>query len=258
MSEFESHRPHHTGPSHIRFYGWYLEPCRRRMSGVPVHKTKEIQSTCRCRTTHTRPNIGQGAVDWLCETDAMPSAAPPDDLGRLMTRVRVGDQEAFAAVYDGTAAMVFGVVLRVIRDHGLAEEVTQEVYVEAWRTASRFDAAKGSVHAWLNILAHRRAVDRVRSVQRSAQRDVQHAAREVAADSSDASEDVIANEQRVEVRKALATLPDAQRAVLVLAYFDGRTQRELAEELQVPLGTVKTRMRDGMQRLRDRLGEGSR
>src|SRR3954466_1026379 len=96
------------------------------------------------------------------------------DLIELMARVARGDQTAFAQLYDATSRSVFGIVLRVLRDRAQAEEVTQEVYVEAWSKAARFDAGKGSASSWLNTIAHRKAVDRVRSVERSAARDQRH------------------------------------------------------------------------------------
>jgi RNA polymerase sigma-70 factor, ECF subfamily len=176
------------------------------------------------------------------------------DLAALLARVAVGDQAAFDAMYDRVAAPVFGTVRRVVRDTGLTEEVTQEVFVEVWRAASRFDASKGSPMAWVATIAHRRAVDRVRSEQRSADRDRRAAAPMIAYD--DVAETVADNLDRERVRRCLGTLTDLQREAVTLAYYGGYTYRQVAGLLGVPAGTVSTRMRDGLIRLRDCLGAG--
>jgi RNA polymerase sigma-70 factor (ECF subfamily) len=173
-----------------------------------------------------------------------------------MARVAAGDHGAFAEFYDATSRTVFGIVLRVLRDRAQAEEVSQEVFLEAWRTSTRYDQNQGTPAAWINTIAHRRAVDRVRSVERSTQRDQRHAEREVESAAPDVSDLVVAREEGGRVRRALAALPEAQRTALTLAYYDGCTQREVAELLDVPLGTVKTRMRDAMKKLRTHLEEG--
>lgn len=185
----------------------------------------------------------------------MHSSTEGSSLPELLTRVSEGDQEAFAAFYDATARSIFGIVLSVLRDRAQAEEVTQEVYVEAWRLASRFDPRQGSPAAWLNTIAHRRAVDRVRSSERSVQRDQRHF--EVGVDSlaTDTSDLVVAADEGQRVRAALNRLPEAQRTAVRLAYFEGRSHREVAEFLEIPLGTVKTRIRDAMKRLRQHLEE---
>ncbi len=176
------------------------------------------------------------------------------DLATLLARVAVGDQAAFEAVYDHVAAPVFGTVRRVVRDPGLTEEVTQEVFVEVWRGASRFDAGKGSPLAWVATIAHRRAVDRVRSEQRSADRDRRAASSMIAYD--DVAETVEDKLDRERVRRCIGTLTGLQREAVTLAYYGGYTYREVAGLLGVPAGTVSTRMRDGLIRLRDCLGAG--
>lgn len=188
----------------------------------------------------------------------MRTANPGDELSAVMTRVAAGDQTAFAQFYEATSRTVFGIVLRVLRDRAQAEEVAQEVYLEAWRTASRFDAGLGSAGAWLNTIAHRRAVDRVRSAERSTAREQRQAAAELNAEMPDVSDLVVDRDEGSRVRAALAELPEAQRTALALAYYEGRTQREVADLLGVPLGTVKTRMRDALRKLRIRLEEGVR
>lgn len=177
------------------------------------------------------------------------------ELVAIMARVARGEQAAFADLYDATSRSVFGIVLRVLRDRAQAEEVTQEVYVDAWRQAARFDATKGSPASWLNTIAHRKAVDRVRSVERAMARDHQHVAMHAVRPEPDVSDVVVARDDGRRVREAMQRLPEVQRTALELAYFDGRSQREVAEYLEVPLGTVKTRIRDAMTRLRTYLGE---
>ena len=188
----------------------------------------------------------------------MQSSTQAHELAELMSRVASGDQDAFAAVYDATSRGVYGIVLRVLIDAAQAEEVTQEVYVDAWRTAARYDATQGTVTAWLNTIAHRKAVDRVRYVERSRQREQRHAEASVEPPAPDVSEEVVAGDEGRRVREAMRELPEAQRTALALAYFEGRTQREIAEYLEIPLGTAKTRIRDAMQRLRRILGEVAR
>lgn len=188
---------------------------------------------------------------------AMPSSRSVHELYPLMSKVRDGDQKAFAHLYDATVRNVFGIVLHVLRDHAQAEEVTQEVYLEAWTQATRYDAGQGSVSAWLNTIAHRRAVDRVRSSERRSAREQRHFEQEPVLLASDPSDLVADGDEGRRVRAALDTLPEGQRTALRLAYFEGKTQREVAEFLELPLGTVKTRIRDAMQRLRRHLGEAA-
>ncbi|HEY6275223.1 MAG TPA: ECF RNA polymerase sigma factor SigK [Streptosporangiaceae bacterium] len=173
-------------------------------------------------------------------------------LAGLLAQVAQGDPVAFEAVYDQVAAPVFGTVRGVVRDPSLSEEVTQEVLVEVWRAASRFDPGKGSAMAWVVTIAHRRAVDRVRSEQRSAERNRRAATALIAYD--DVAETVQGNLDRERVRCCLGTLTQLQRQAVTLAYYGGYTYREVAALLGVPAGTVNTRMRDGLIRLRDCLG----
>jgi RNA polymerase sigma-70 factor (ECF subfamily) len=176
-----------------------------------------------------------------------------DPVGTLLRRAGRGDQAAFAQLYDVLAPLVHGVVLKVVRDPAMAEEVTQEVFVELWRLAARFDSSKGSARSFTTTLAHRRAIDRVRSEQASRDRQQRDAAAASREHDSVAAE-VEASLDRVRVRRALATLSDLQREAVELAYFGGHTYREVAVLLDVAEGTVKSRIRDGMIRLRDELG----
>ncbi|WFE53232.1 ECF RNA polymerase sigma factor SigK [Micromonospora sp. WMMD1155] len=172
----------------------------------------------------------------------------------LLSRVARGDEAAFATLYDGMAGRVLGLARRVVRDPAQAEEVTQEVMVEVWRTAGRFDAGRGSASAWILTMAHRRAVDRVRSEQARTNRTQQVAATETHVPYDEVVEDVTARLEREQVRRCLGRLTPVQRESVTLAYYGGHTYREVAEKLQTPLPTVKTRMRDGLIRMRDCLG----
>ena len=172
----------------------------------------------------------------------------------LLARVARGDEAAFAELYDLVAPRVHAVVLRVVRDPAQAEEVTQEVMVELWRLAPRFDERRGSVSAWASTVAHRRAVDRVRSTQSARDRDHRDVAERTAAADHDAVSEVVEDRlERERVTRALGSLTPAQRESIELAYFSGYTYREVAAVLDVPEGTVKTRIRDGLIRLRDEL-----
>lgn len=177
-----------------------------------------------------------------------------DSAQELMAAVATGDQTAFAGLYDLLCRTVHGTCLGVLRDPDHAAEVAQEVWVEVWRTAARYDAARGSVRTWVTTLAHRRAVDRVRAVQAQRDRD-----QRVLDESTERPFDVVADdvEHRLEqsaVRDCLGSLTETQRTAVVLAYYGGRTYREVAAELDAALPTVKTRIRDGLLRLKDCLG----
>jgi RNA polymerase sigma-70 factor, ECF subfamily len=176
-----------------------------------------------------------------------------DPLTALLRRAGRGDQAAFAELYDALSPLVHGVVLKVVRDPAQSEEVAQEVFVELWRLAARFDETRGSVTSWVATVAHRRAIDRVRSEQSSRDR-VARQVSNIARDYDDVSEEVESKFDRVRVRRALERLTGVQREAVELAYFGGHTYREVAVLLEVAEGTVKTRIRDGMIRLRDELG----
>ncbi len=184
-----------------------------------------------------------------------PGERPADhfiDLGDLLARVARGDQAAFEAVYDGVVPAVFGLVRRVVRDPAQSEEVTQDVLLEVWRYASRFEPAKGGALTWVMTLAHRRAVDRVRSAQAAAQRETRTAMPET--DPEDVAEAALERIERERVRRCLGSLTELQREAVTLAYYGGYTYQQVAGLLGVAVGTVKTRMRDGLIRLRDCMG----
>ena len=182
-----------------------------------------------------------------------PVAGPAGgDLGLLLGLVARGDEAAYGLVYGQLAGHVFGVARSVLRDPAQAEEVAQEVMLEVWRDAARFDAARGTAKAWVMTLAHRRAVDRVRSEQAAAAREQRAAKPEVSYDV--VAETVAARLDAERVRRCLGSLTGLQQESITLAYYRGFTYREVAALLKVPVGTVKTRMRDGLIRLRDCLG----
>lgn len=172
-------------------------------------------------------------------------------LDALVVEVAAGDHDAFANLYDAVAPMVLGICRRVVIDVDQAEEVTQEVMLEVWRTATRYDPTRGSATAWIAVTAHRRAVDRVRSSQSSRSRE-EHTPTATAA-SDPVAEQVEVEEEHQLVGRALSRLTALQREAIELAYYGGRTYREVAVHLDVPLPTVKARMRDGLQRLRREL-----
>jgi len=173
----------------------------------------------------------------------------------LLVRVAKGDERAFDVLYDRLAGPILGLVRRILRDAAQSEEVTQEVMVELWRTATRYSPERGSALNWAMTLAHRRAVDRVRSARASSDREVKatfEAAR--ARPFDEVAEAVAARWERSQVRRCLTSLTELQRESVLLAYYQGYTYREVAEVLQTPHGTIKTRLRDGLIRLRDCLG----
>ncbi|RKE17429.1 sigma-70 family RNA polymerase sigma factor [Streptomyces sp. TLI_171] len=182
---------------------------------------------------------------------------PGPDLKELLARVVLGDQDAFATLYDAVAGPVFGLVRRVVRDAAQSEEVAQEVLVEVWRTAARYRADRGEVLPWVLTIAHRRAVDRVRSAQAATDRDRRVAEASYAVAYDEVAEQVEGRMEREQVRRCLKTLTELQRESLTLAYYRGYSYPQVAEVLGAPLGTVKTRMRDGLIRMRDCLGVGT-
>jgi RNA polymerase sigma-70 factor (ECF subfamily) len=180
----------------------------------------------------------------------------PGRLVELLGRSARGDQVAFAGLYDATASRVHGLVLRVVRDPAQAEEVTQEVFLDVWRTAARFDRSRGSALSWLLTLAHRRAVDRVRSAEAASRNETTYHQQNPSVDHDETAEAAEASLEARRVRDALDALTAVQREALELAYFGGYTHTEVAQMLDLPVGTAKTRIRDGLIRMRDAMGVG--
>lgn len=177
-----------------------------------------------------------------------------DHVAVLIRRVAVGDRVAFTELYDSMSARMFGLIRRVLVDLDQSEEVLQEVFLEVWRTADDFDPARGQGRSWLLTIAHRRAVDRVRASRASVDRDIRIGIRD-----NPVTFDVVAERAELTIEaqtlsEALSRLPEAQREALLLAYFGGYHQSEIAALTGTPLGTVKTRMRDGLTKLRREMG----
>ncbi|TIC89058.1 sigma-70 family RNA polymerase sigma factor [Nocardioides sp. GY 10113] len=177
-----------------------------------------------------------------------------DTLAVLLKRSARGDRVAFADLYDATSARLHGLVLRVVRDPAQAEEVTQEAFLEIWRTAARFDPARGSALSWLMTIGHRKAVDRVRSAEASSRREETYQQRQHVPPHDATAEAAQASLEARRVRTALTGLTPVQREAIELAYFGGYTHTEVAAMLDLPVGTAKTRIRDGLIRLRDAIG----
>ena len=178
---------------------------------------------------------------------------PAPDLNELLTRVSRGDEKAFGAVYDALGASVYGMAKRVIRDPARAEEVSQEVFIQVWQSAARFDASRGNAKSWVLTLAHRRAVDAVRHDQAATNRENKYDWSS-GPDFDEVAETVTISLEHEQVRRCLDSLTDLQREAVNLAYYKGYTYAEVAESLSANPATVKTRMRDGLVRLRDCLG----
>ncbi|WP_310529563.1 ECF RNA polymerase sigma factor SigK [Nocardioides sp.] len=178
-------------------------------------------------------------------------------LATLMQRSSLGDEGAFAELYDATSARAYGLALRVVRNPAHAEEVVQEAYLDAWRTSSRFEPARGSAIGWLLTIVHRKAVDRVRSAEAATARDATYHRESQPVEHDSTLEAAHASLEAQRVRSAVAGLTEVQREAVELAFFGGYTHTQVATMLDVPVGTAKTRIRDGLIRLRDAMGVGS-
>ena len=192
-------------------------------------------------------------------TAGVPLAGTPvgPDLAELLKLCGRGDQSAFAKLYDAVSSRVHGMAVRVVRDPAQAEEVAQEAFMEIWKNSGRFDPAKGSPLGWLLTIVHRKAVDRVRSAEASTRRDQNYHHQNQPVDHDSTAEAAQASLEAHRVRAALGSLTPIQREALELAYFGGYTHTEVATMLDLPVGTAKTRIRDGLIRLRDTMGVGA-
>ena len=191
------------------------------------------------------------------ETDSRHDSEAPATQDELLGLVAKGDKVAFGQLYDQIAPRVLGLITRLLRDRAQSEEVTQEVFLEIWQSATRYDPKKGGASSWIMTMAHRRAVDRVRASQASRDRDTKIGIRDYNPDYDNVSETVQVRIEHERVEKAMLRLTELQRQAVTLAYYGGYSHSEVSEMLSVPIGTVKTRLRDGMIRLRDELGVAS-
>lgn len=182
----------------------------------------------------------------------MRSEQPHDQDVALLKAVSASDEAALGQIYDRYRLILFGVLMRILNNRAEAEDVLQEVFLQVWRRAADFDETRGKPFTWLVTLARSRGIDRLRSLA-SRERVAMAGANEASEEVSDAATDAIRSEQRGVVNSALSQLPEEQKRPLMLAYFDGLTQSEIAAQLGAPLGTVKTRMRSGMMKLRELL-----
>ena len=176
------------------------------------------------------------------------------ELDALLRQVARRDVDAFAAFYDQTRSRVFGLVTRVLRDPGYSEETTQDIYLQVWRSAESYDPSAGTPLAWLMTLAHRRAVDRVRSEQASTTRESRYGAANVEPPSDHVADLVIRSDEHRQVAQCLGSLTDTQRQCIQLAYYDGLTYSQVSDRLATNLATIKSRMRDAIRGLRRCLG----
>lgn len=184
---------------------------------------------------------------------ATPEHDAASHLNDLLVRVARGDESAFAAIYDALGASVFGLARRVIRDPARAEEIAQEVFMQAWQSAARFDPARGNAKSWLLTLAHRRAVDAVRHDQAATNRENKYDW-SGGPDYDEVEETVTITLEHEQVNRCLDGLTELQREAVNLAYYQGYTYAEVATALNANTATIKTRMRDGIIRLRDCMG----
>lgn len=193
-------------------------------------------------------------IDGVEVTPGAGVGRPRDHAAELLERVAAQDQGAFAQLYDLLSSRVFGLILRVLVNRSHAKEVLQEVFLEIWQSASQFAPNKGQGRAWVMTIAHRRAVDRVRSAQSSADRDERAGLKELRSEPAGVEEQVELRIESRRVARALDVLPAPQREALTLAYFGGYSQSEISAMTGTALGTIKTRMRDGLSRLRQEMG----
>ena len=194
------------------------------------------------------------------ETDRRQDYQSTDKLATketLLAQIAGGDQAAFGALYDEISPRVFGLIRRLLVDHAQSEEVTQEVFLEIWQNASRYEPSKGGASTWILTMAHRRAIDRIRSSQSGRDRDVKIGIRDYVSDYDNVADTVETTIEHERVKEAMSQLTELQRQAVTLAYYGGFSHSEVATMLSVPIGTVKTRLRDGMIRLRDELGVAS-
>ena len=218
----------------------------------PSQPRPDLQYTPCIRASHGARRVWQSLM-WLVWAVVSTSTVASSDRAALERMAR-GDHEALAELYDRHGPLVYSLALRIIRDQADAEDIVQEVFSQAWRQADRYSSSRGNVVAWLLTMTRSRSIDRVR--ERKARPEVTSDMTVMlgAPDTADrADEQVIWARQSRQIRKELEGLPTLQRIAIELAFFEGMTHSEIAERLELPLGTVKTRIRQGLLKLRDRL-----
>jgi RNA polymerase sigma-70 factor (ECF subfamily) len=236
--------------------GQTVQACTSRCSvGADVTRTPSPHCASRpsvpeSDTAHfalQAPSGSQHAARWERSLHHRSEPVPAED---LLARVADGDKGAFTGIYDAFCETVMGLACRILRDPTQAEEVTQDVMLEVWRTADRYDPERGTAKAWVLTLAHRRAVDRVRAAQAGTDREQRALALVPERDFDEVADVVLTHDEQRRVFRCLASLTRLQRVPLVLAYYEGLTYLEVAQALTTPAGTVKSRMRAGLQQLR--------
>ncbi len=193
----------------------------------------------------------------VLHTVTLPAARLPDvaaDLDVLLRRVAQRDVDAFAEFYDQTRARVYGLVTRVLRDPGYSEETTQDIYLQVWRNAADYNPSAGTPLSWLMTVAHRRAVDRVRSEQAATDRESRYGAATVELPVDEVTDGILSREEHRQVTACLDSLTDRQRECIQLAYYEGLTYVQVSTRLSANLATIKSRMRDAIRGLRNCLG----
>ena len=233
----------HRSPAHREVHAWPSGLQRIPATDIVFHSASAPIGAI--MTTAVAERIGYRP---------MTEARHGSELDSLLRRVARHDADAFAALYDHTRARVYGLITRVLRDSGYSEETTQEVYLEVWRTAAAYDSAKGSALSWLMTMAHRRAIDRVRSEQSAGQRESRYGAATVERPGDLVADSAIAADERRRVAACLDSLTDVQRQCIELAYYGGLTYAEVSQRLSANLSTIKSRMRDALRGLRGCLG----
>src|ERR1700712_574189 len=217
----------------------------------------QVLSTSSAFTTSRGKAVMLTLVTSEIDNESLNGDTVPITQNELLARVAQGDKNAFAELYDQISPRVLGLVRRLLKDFAQSEEVTQEIFLEIWQNASRYDSSKGGASTWILTMAHRRAVDRIRSSQSTRDRDTKIGIRDFETAYDSVSESVEVRIESERVKKAMSRLTELQRQAVSLAYYGGYSHSEVAAMLSVPIGTVKTRLRDGMIRLRDELGVAS-
>lgn len=184
----------------------------------------------------------------------LPLRAPADPCGDLLLKIQQGDEQAFEQLYREQSSILLATALRVLRNRSLAEEVLQEIFTEVWVNCHSYRTQAGSGRAWLTTMCRRRAIDRVRAVQAQQNRDFTQGVKEAHVLEPDVQDTVLTQVEAARAQTALQTLPEEQATAIAMAYYQELSHSEIAQRLDVPLGTVKSRIRDGMRRLRAQLG----